>query len=76
MQAGYINNFLLKPIKLISQRTYLNLQNQEEMKAKCTKQSLRLLSKLIHTEKKTKLLLSNLQRWFAENNIKLTSIKP
>jgi len=25
---------------------------------------------------KPKLLLSNLQRWFAENNIKLTSTKP
>jgi len=47
-----VNNLLLKPIQLIIQRTYLNLQYQEEMTAKCAKQSLRQLSKLIHTEQK------------------------
>lgn len=54
MQADVlrVNNLLLKPIQLIIQRTYPNLQYQEEMTAKCTKQSLRPLSKLIHTEQK------------------------
>jgi len=32
-----VNNLLLKPFKLISQGTYLKLQYQEEMTAKCTK---------------------------------------